>query len=236
MLSAFARKIALNFPETVNFLPKWCRKKSFVTGNPIREEIITTSRNQGIKRLGLADNKFCILFLGGSQGASFLNKVAIDTLFLIQEEKWREEIQYILLTGEKDYLWVLGEIKKLRLQGKVFSYLSEISFALAVADLVVSRSGATTISEILARGIPCILIPYPFATSQHQLTNALYLKDREAAEVIVQEKLTAQVLKEKIRKIYFDKQLRERMKKASNLLGKPDATDKVSKLILSLVK
>jgi len=234
MLLPFASKIALSFSESVQYLPSWGRKKAIITGNPVREKILIVSKKEGVERLDLEKGKFTLLFLGGSQGARHLNKVAVQTLYLIQEKRWGRDIQFILITGEKDYTWVREKLNGIKIKGEIFSYLSDIHYALAASDLVICRSGATTISEITARGLPCVLIPYPFATKQHQLKNALFLKQKGAAAVIVQKQLCPSLLEERIEKILNDQKLQDKMKKASRSLGRPEAAKTLADLILEL--
>ena len=234
MLLPFASRIALSFPESIKYLPAWGKKKAVVTGNPVRERIINASRREAIRSLNLEEGKFTLLFLGGSQGAHYLNKVAVETLYLFQEEEDREKIQFILITGEKDYPWIRKKITENKIKGKVFPYLSDIHHALAASDLVICRSGATTISEITARGLPCILVPYPFATDQHQLTNALFLEKEGGAILITQEKLTPNLLKKTIKEIIENPGLRNKMKKASKKVGQTKATQNLVDLILKM--
>lgn len=236
MLSPFVSRIALSFSHTRRYIPLWGKGKVIITGNPIREEIITTSKKEGISNLSLEEGRFTLFFFGGSQGSRYLNRVVVETLRLFQEDDIKEDIQFILITGDKDYSFVRRKMQGIKLKGRVFAYLTNIHYAFAASDLVISRSGATTISEITARGIPCILVPYPFATNQHQLSNALFLEKEGAAKVIVQEKLTPFLLKEEINKIIRDEELRKRMRDISKRLGKPEATQTLTGLILKLME
>lgn len=235
MLLPFVSKIALSFSPTRNYLSSRAKKKAVLTGNPIREEITVTTREAGIKKLGLSKGKTTLLFMGGSQGAHYLNKIAVETLYLLESDNLENDIQFIVITGEKDFPWVREKLKSRKIKGKIFPFLSQMHYAYAASDLVISRSGATTLAEITARGLPCILIPYPFATNQHQLSNALFLEKEGAAKVILEEKLNALTLKRAIEDIIHNQALMEKMRKASRKRGKPEATKNLVDLISHLV-
>jgi len=236
MLLPFASRITLSFPHTRDYLPQRKRKKAVVTGNPVRENITATSKKIAIEKLGLDEKKFTLLFSGGSQGAHYLNKVAVETLKLLESGNDEKNIQFIIITGEKDFSWVCKKLKLKKIKGKIFSFLSEINYAYAAADLVISRSGATTLAEITACGLPCILIPYPFATNQHQLSNALFLEKEGGAKVIPESKLNAHILKKTIEEIIHNPLLMEKMRRASKKWGKLEATKNLADLILQVGK
>jgi UDP-N-acetylglucosamine--N-acetylmuramyl-(pentapeptide) pyrophosphoryl-undecaprenol N-acetylglucosamine transferase len=150
-------------------------------------------------------------------------------LHLLEE---KEKIQFILISGEKNYFWVRERIRETKLRGKVFPFLSQIHYAYAASDLVISRSGATTLSEITTRGLPSILIPYPFATNQHQIKNASALSKEGGAKIIIQEKLHPLPLKRLIQEIIHNPQLQNKMREVSRRWGRPSATRNVANLIL----
>ncbi len=185
-LSIFAKKVTVGFYETANFFPN---KKVVFTGNPIRNQIIECNRNKGEKRLRLHPAKFNILVFGGSQGAKKINDVFISALKLMKQNLLNR-IQIIHITGQKHWKYIKGKYQDIMVERKIFKYLNEIEFAYSVADLVVSRSGAMTVSEILIKGINSILIPYPYATEGHQMINAKYLAKKGLAYIIEEKELT----------------------------------------------
>jgi UDP-N-acetylglucosamine--N-acetylmuramyl-(pentapeptide) pyrophosphoryl-undecaprenol N-acetylglucosamine transferase len=117
----------------------------------------------------------------------------------------------------------------------VSPFIHQMADAYAVADLVVSRAGATTIAEVTALGKPAIVVPYPHAAG-HQEFNALKLVEMGAARMLYDHKLTGEVLAENIRELVGSDALRAEMQKQSKALGRPDAARKVVDLALSLVK
>jgi len=234
-LSKYVSRIAISFPQTKDLLPFSTWKKISLTGNPIRNSIITATKQEGLRKLGLKKDKFTLLFFGGSQGAHHLNQVAIETVKLLKKDGIGEKLQFIFVTGECDWKFVSKSISKIEVSAKIFPFFPQIHYAYAVANLVISRSGATTIAEITARGIPAILIPYPSATDKHQLKNAQILEKVGAARIISEDKITPQKLRDTIEELILDKNLILKMSEKSKELGRKDATQRVAKIVRSLV-
>ena len=234
LLSPYVSKIATSFPQTNRYLPRRIKNKTQFIGNPICPEIITATRKEGIKRLNLDKDKFTILFLGGSQGAHNLNKAAIESIKLLDKEKIRNNVQVIFITGKNDIEWVKKSLKFLRIKSLAFSYLKEIQYAYAASNLVICRSGATTIAEITARGLPAILIPYPYATREHQYENGKVLQAKGAAHLLGEKNLTQEKLKNLILNLIKDETLLKKMGRQSKKLGRPQATQEVVRLICNL--
>ncbi len=234
-LSKYASKIAINFSQTKDFFLPSVWRKIYFTGNPVRDSIITTTKEEGLKKLGLKKDKFTLLFLGGSQGAHRLNQAAVETVKLFKENGMEEKLQFIFVTGKDDWKFASNSLREIKISAKIFSFFSQIHYVYAVTDLVISRSGATTLAEITARGIPAILIPYPYATDKHQLKNAQILEKMGAAIIIHDDELTPQRLRGLIKKLISDKKLILKMSKKSKELGKRNAAQEITKIIRSLV-
>ena len=235
LLSKYASRIAISFPQTKDLLPSSAWRKIFLTGNPIRDSIITATKEEGLRELELKKDKFTLLFLGGSQGAHHLNQVAVETVKLLKKDGMGEKLQFIFITGECDWKFVSNSISKIEVSAKIFPFFPKIHYAYAATDLLISRSGATTIAEITVRGIPAILIPYPSATDEHQLRNAQILEKMGAARIISEDDITPQRLRDAIEELIVDKNLILKMGKKSKELGKKDATQEVAKIVHSLV-
>ncbi|MCD6231994.1 undecaprenyldiphospho-muramoylpentapeptide beta-N-acetylglucosaminyltransferase [Candidatus Aerophobetes bacterium] len=232
----WASTIVISFSETQKFIPLKRRRKTLLIGNPVRKEIIEEEKGEALRKLKLSKEVFTLLFMGGSQGAHSLNLYGVEALKSLEKEEVPEKIQIIFLTGKKDYQWVRESLKSLKFQSIVFPYLERMEYAYAACDLVISRSGATTIAEITARGLPSILIPYPYATSSHQLENAKLLQREGASYLILEKDLSGRIIKETILKLLRDQDLLKKMAKKSKNLGKPEATREVAKLIFKLAK
>jgi len=235
LLAPWASRIALSFSETQKYLSPRLLRKTCLTGNPIRSEIMKVKKEEAIEKLGLDKDKLTLLFLGGSQGAHSLNRFGIEAAKLLLQEKLGKEIQIIFITGKNDVEWVRTSFKSLAIKSLILSYLPQMEYAYAASDLVVCRSGATTLAEVTSRGLPAVLIPYPHATRGHQWKNAEVLQTMRAAHLILEEDLTAEKLKTTILGLITHKSLLKEMAEKSKALGKPQATREVIKLILSLV-
>ena len=231
ILSRFVQEIAIAFAETKKYFPG---KDLVVTGNPVKKEILEGNKEDALKELSLVSGCFTILFLGGSSGAHSLNLAAVAALDDLREEE--ERLQIIHLTGENDYQRVKRIYEQSGLRSVVFSFTEKIGNLYAAADLVVARAGAMTISEINARGLPSILIPYPYAKRNHQEINAKYLVKKKAAILIADKELSGPHLAQEILSLLKDRKRLIEMGKKSKTLAKPDATEKVAERILKLIK
>ncbi len=236
LLARFASRIATSFPQTRGFLPRSERHKVRLVGNPIRPEILKTSRKKGLRALGLKEGCFTLSFLGGSQGAHILNQVGIETVDLLKKEKNLKTVQVVFITGRKDLALVREYFRLAEVPSVIREYMSQIQYAYAASDLVVCRSGATTLAEITARGLPAILIPYPHATNSHQLENAKFLEAQGAAYTILEKDLTAPTLATVILKFVRNHDLLREMGKRGKQLALPRATEMIASTILDLGK
>jgi UDP-N-acetylglucosamine--N-acetylmuramyl-(pentapeptide) pyrophosphoryl-undecaprenol N-acetylglucosamine transferase len=235
-LAGWASTVVLSFAESRHYLSKRAQDKSLVLGNPIRRQILEMSRESAVEKLGLCDNKFTLLFVGGSLGAHTINKAAVEALEMLQHSVSPHQLQYLLISGEEDYTWARAQLSTTVFAGHVFPYMNDISPALAMSDLVVARSGAGTVAEITARGLAAILIPYPFATNEHQLENARLLAACGAAILVEEGSLSPTTLATAIERLIDDERARAIIIDQSRALGKPNAADELAQLILKLLE
>lgn len=189
LLSWFSNKIAISFKETAQYL-KHAQDKLVYTGNPIRTELVKMDKKKASDFFGFDTGKLIILVMGGSQGS---HKINIEFLKCMQASFNNDKLQVIHLAGAADFLFLQGEYQKLNLKVKVFDYLEEMQYAYSASDVVLSRAGALSTTEIAYYGIPAILIPYPHAY-QHQLSNADILRKSGSATVINEDTFNAQAL------------------------------------------
>jgi len=190
LAARFARRICVSFEDSKRWLPA---DRVVVTGNPVRREILEVTREEGRRGLGLEPGRFTLLVTGGSQGAQSLNQAVCDNLAGWKERPW----QVVHLTGQRHFEEVAARGRAL-VEGGVLAYrphpfLEKIGEAYAAADLVVCRSGATTMAEITALGLPALLVPYPYSADGHQDSNARWLEERGAALVVADREISGRL-------------------------------------------
>lgn len=223
LLSRWAKKVLVSFEESRKYLPKG---KVIVTGNPIRKEIMERTREEGCKILNLSPEKFTLLITGASQGAKSINEAVLEAL-----PQWDgQDRQIIHLVGRKNYeevQKVAGEaVSDFNAEYRCIDYTEDMASVFAVADLVIARSGASTMSEITAKGIPAILIPYPFAADNHQEKNARLVEEHGGA-VVIPDKEVKEKLKDRVISLAENKEVLRRMSDAMRSLGKPEALENI---------
>jgi UDP-N-acetylglucosamine--N-acetylmuramyl-(pentapeptide) pyrophosphoryl-undecaprenol N-acetylglucosamine transferase len=177
---------------------------------------------------------FTVFVFGGSSGAAAINRAIVDTLNHLGELKTK--IQFLHQTGEKDYENIREAYRKAGAKGIVAPFIYQMAEAYAVADVVISRAGATTLAELTALGKPAILIPYPYAAGRHQDFNAIKLREMGAAFMLPETEISGERLARHIRDLYENGQMRLEMQRSSRGLGRPDACGKIIDIALSLIK
>ena len=151
----------------------------------------------------------------------------------------KNSAQFLHVTGKGEFESVTGKLTADVLDApniKVVPYLYDMPQAMAMADLAIFRAGATGLAELTARGIPAILIPYPFAAENHQEFNARALVEAGAARMILDKDLTTEILSRTLDELLSSPEKLESMSAASLSLGKPNAADEIADLILNLIE
>jgi len=219
----FATKVALSFPESAALQTK----NIVITGNPIRESA-SRIRDKTSARdfLGMSQDKFTILIIGGSQGAQKINSIAVD-MFRDMERKLRDGIQVIHLSGERDYEKLKREYKDIAITHGLYSFFKEMGIIYSAADIAISRAGASVIFELCAHRIPSILIPYPFVES-HQVQNAKFLAEKKAAIIIEEDRLSKESLQSSVTRLMDGDSLRKSMGEIMETLANPDAAKRLA--------
>jgi UDP-N-acetylglucosamine--N-acetylmuramyl-(pentapeptide) pyrophosphoryl-undecaprenol N-acetylglucosamine transferase len=206
-------------------------KQIEVMGNPVSTKFENRlARDAACAVLGLDPTLKTILVMGGSQGARALNDVLIRALPSLLELD-DPPIQIIHQAGEKNIDDVRAALSVLDASNRRYHlrpYFDDMSLAYAVSDLAVCRAGAMTIAELTEVGLPALFIPYPYAAGDHQRHNALFLKVKGAAEMITENRLSVQRLRDHILKLLSDNERLRNMSKAMKSLGHPDAAEKIA--------
>ncbi len=177
-LSKKASKICVAYPDMSQFFPK---EKIVFTGNPVRQDIISiqTSKKEALKHFGLDSDKKTLLVIGGSQGALSVNKGIEAGIQKLQDSG----LQIIWQTG-KTFIEKAKEATKSYSGSYVSDFIYEMDKAYAAADIVISRAGALSVSELCLTKKPSILVPFPNAAEDHQTMNALSLVNKNAAIMV----------------------------------------------------
>ncbi len=230
----FAKKISIGFPEAVNYLPK---EKVAYTGNPIRRGLTTPLEQGAHEFLKLSENVPTILVIGGSQGAKMINDAVVDIL-----PELVEKYQVVHQTGKNNFEEVVGRANLLLKDNpnkdryKPFKFLSFLALRMSVgaSDLIISRAGAGSLSEISAWGVPSIVIPITESSGDHQRENAFSYARSGACIVIEESNLTSHVLIHEIDQIIQNSEKREKMSQGAKEFAKLDASEKIAQGILTI--
>ncbi|WP_321309840.1 undecaprenyldiphospho-muramoylpentapeptide beta-N-acetylglucosaminyltransferase [Marinifilum fragile] len=230
LLAKKAKKICVAYEGMERFFPK---EKIVMTGNPVRKDLleIESKREEALKHFDLKSDKKTILIVGGSLGARTINNSVLNSLEAISQSG----VQVIWQTGKFYIEKVKTELDNWDLPNlKVTDFLSRMDLAYAAADIVISRAGAGTISELCLVEKACILVPSPNVSEDHQTKNAMALVNKDAAVMVkdieAEENLIPQALE-----LIDDKEKCARLAKNCKLLAKPDAADDIAEHILAMI-
>lgn len=229
LLARLARRVAVTAEEVVRCFPKG---KAVVTGYPVRRAVVEAERGAARRALGLDPEALTLLVTGGSRGARSIN-LAVSRA----AEKVLHHWQVVHVTGHLDYETVQAAREalapELRARYHVYAYLhEEMPAALAAADLVVARAGASVLGEFPVRGLPAVLVPYPHA-GQHQEVNAAFLVARGAAVRVSDGRLAEELPELLVRLAEEPARLRE-MAERLRALARPEAAWAVAQCLLDL--
>ena len=226
LLANLATEVFEGFPksfkrnlENINFV-----------GNPVRQEITSfTHTNKAVT----STNKFKLLILGGSQGSTQLNSLVMDSLNEVKDKKNWEIVHQ---TGKADKEELNNSYKDLNIKYKVESFIKNMGEAYSNCDLVISRAGAMTISELLITHTPSILLPLPWATDDHQTSNAKYLESLGAARVLESDNKNISELASLLTRLSVDKEERLSMINSAKLANNQEVTKAILKKINESIK
>ena len=231
--------ILTNFEETAEGLSRAGRKRAVTVGNPLRTTISTLTREEARKKLGIDEKiKFVILSFGGSLGAYKLNEAAamLGRSFVATHG----DVMQIHAGGTRAAEHARETFAAYGIDGEercvLHDYLYDMPTYLAAADLVISRAGAMTLTEIASLRKPSILVPYPHATDNHQYKNAAVLAEAGAAILMEEATMTEEGLCAAVERIYSDGAAREAMSAALEAFHKPDVERRIHDEIVALLR
>jgi len=223
ILSRLVDKVCLSFPRA-DLDPG----KYVYTGRPLRPALLAATRQQGLERFKLDGSRRVLLVFGGSLGSRTLN-VATTKAFASKETSF----QVLHVTGQREYSAVADLLKQ---EGsnrdyQAFPFLDDFPFALAAADAVVARAGGS-VAEILARGVPSLLVPYPLAAGDHQTINAKMVAGEGAAFYVPDAELDEHTLVEAVADL-LDPETNQKMRAAALRLSRPDAAGQIADVVVA---
>ena len=242
ILARFVNRVAVTFEDSIKHFPGRARPR--LTGLPVRSEVLTAGREAARAKYNVKSEELFVLTFGGSQGARTINSAVASAAGWIAG---RPGLKWLHVTGRGQYDTFMdmlnrkGDTPLLKGQSLgveecpreapgnlvVEPYLYEMPEALAAADLVVGRAGAASIAEITARGLPALLVPFPYATANHQEHNARALVERGAAVMILDAEFSGTTLVARLEELLGEPERLKDMAASSQGLGKPRALDDI---------
>ncbi len=231
ILARKAKKICVAYPKMERFFDA---EKIVLTGNPIRKNLINLAdkKDEAIAHFGLDKDKKTILIVGGSGGARAINEAVIKNFDAIQKH---QNINIILQTGKYYFPKVKQELSgKENRNIKILDFIDRMDLAYSAADIIVSRSGAGTISELSLIGKAVILVPSPNVAEDHQTKNAKALVEQEAA-IMISDKECADKLLVQINELINNPQKQTQLGEAIKKTAKPNAAKDIVEQIMTLL-
>ncbi|MGC4016849.1 MAG: undecaprenyldiphospho-muramoylpentapeptide beta-N-acetylglucosaminyltransferase [Luteolibacter sp.] len=219
LTSRFCTRVFLGVKEGKPF---FANRDTVVTGTPVRAEMVNLpSRAEGAAAFGLDPSRPVLLVMGGSQGAKRLNDLAAES-----SSKLPAGIQVLHIAGTLDFDRVKATVAG-REGYVVVGFCDKMALAYAASDLILARSGASSLTEVAHAGLPSILVPFPYSADDHQIRNAEVFSNAGAAELVHERDLNAEKLANLASGILNDLQTRERMAQAARALDTPDASARI---------
>jgi UDP-N-acetylglucosamine--N-acetylmuramyl-(pentapeptide) pyrophosphoryl-undecaprenol N-acetylglucosamine transferase len=234
ILAKFAERVAVSYPQAEVYFPS---KQVVMTGTPLRSDIAQGDPQAARQKFSLSESKKTIFIWGGSQGAKIINEKILDIL-----PKLLKKYQVIHQSGEKNFEEVKRKVGELGIKiGREGYHLipfvkEELKNILKISDLVISRAGSNSISEIAANGKPAIIIPIENSANNHQRMNAYMVAKAGGCLVLEENNLGENLLEDKIELIMNNEELRNKLAANIKIFYHPDAADKIAGGILGMIR
>ncbi|MFD2532905.1 undecaprenyldiphospho-muramoylpentapeptide beta-N-acetylglucosaminyltransferase [Gracilimonas halophila] len=230
LLAKFAVKIFTAFKEADRYLPE---EKTKVTGNPTRATLTGANKDKALESFGFNADKPVLLVMGGSGGAKTINEAMKANIEQLHD---KAELQIIWQCGARYYDELSTEIDTKKLENlRLSAFLENMAEAYAAADLVISRAGASSCSELMLTGKPSVLVPSPNVAGDHQTQNAKAMADAGASKLL-EDNAMKETMTELVEQLIYDQENLQRMNQAALNLAKPEAAKLIAKEILEIAK
>lgn len=235
MLQYSIDTILLNFPQTEEHLKK--KKKCVVVGNPLRGGFGSISKQTAREKLGISEDEVLVLCSAGSLGSASINEAVLEMLRLMAPA--RPNTRFVLSAGKKNIESAMARYREYELDRcpnvTVSDYLYDMPTQVAAADVVISRAGAMSLSEVARMGKACVIIPSPYVADNHQLRNATAMADRDAALLVEEKDFSGGALPRAVISLLDDADLRRRLEKNIGEFANSDANRQIYDLIVEAV-
>ena len=234
IISRWADEIFVQFEENAQYFARKGGNVNIV-GCPLRSGFDNPQPNKAREQLGLEKNKKTLLITGASSGSENINRAVCSLLKKL--DAFADDWQIVHLAGVNNYEKVKNQYDTAKISHKVLGYFDDMANLLAVADLVIGRSGAVSVAEFAATETPSICMPYPYHRDRHQYLNAGILVEAGAAVIVddlQDEKDRAQWLAEELEELMRDEEKRQEMKRSCRAIAKKEAGLKVAEKLIEI--
>ncbi len=235
-LAKRAKAVCLTYDHAAKALEGEAKERVVITGNPVRASVFSATREEGRSLLGVPHDARMLLVTGGSLGARHLNQAIVA---LKEKLLGYDDLHVVQVTGPKELDAVKAELSLSADEEKrwhLFGYLDRMGEAMAATDAIVSRAGATSLAEISARAIPALLVPFPFATEDHQTTNARAYVDAGCAYMIADADVETPEFEKLVRSLIEDADVRANMSEAARAQKTRDAAAKLADVVMEAAR
>ena len=229
-LARRAAAVCLTYEHAASALSD--KSRVVLTGNPVRRSVFAATREEGRAAFGIPTDARLLLVTGGSLGARHLNQAVAA---LKDELLAHEDLHVIHVTGPKELDAVTADLAlgpEEQKRWHLFGYTDQMGLAMAAADAIVSRAGASSLAEISARALPALLVPFPYATEDHQTMNARACVDAGAAFMVADSEVEGEEFARLLRLLVEDAPTRERMAAAARAQKTQDAAAALADVVL----
>ncbi|MEX0721387.1 MAG: undecaprenyldiphospho-muramoylpentapeptide beta-N-acetylglucosaminyltransferase [Balneolaceae bacterium] len=230
MLAKFSHKIFTAFKEADNYFPE---SKTQLTGNPTRTSLMNVDKKDALNAFGFEDDKPVLLILGGSGGAKTINNAIKENIHFLHN---KAGLQVIWQCGSRYFDELSSSINQKELPNlRMTAFLENMPEAYEAADLVISRAGASSCSELMITGKPSILVPSPNVAGDHQTKNAKSMVDAGASELLTDDDMK-ETISELVESLIYNQERLKKMNVAALSLAKPEAARLIAKEILEIAQ